>query len=220
MSLDNLMENIHECWKPVFINHYESIKKILEIYDIIDEIYPPKELIFRVFKINISDIKLVLLGQDSYHGKNQANGLAFSVNTDIKIPPSLKNIYKEIKNCYPEEDYEFSHGNLERWFNEEKIFLFNCSLCVFEGKPGSFINKWELFTNDIIKLIAENNKNAIFLLLGNFAKEKLNIINNIDKCITCVHPSPLSANRGFIGSKIFLKVDEKLSEGLKINWSL
>jgi len=89
--------NIHECWKPVFHNHEQELNKIIEYYNDLDIIYPPKEYIFRVFEMNIMDIKLVILGQDCYHGKGQANGLAFSVNNTIRIPPSLVNIFKEIK---------------------------------------------------------------------------------------------------------------------------
>jgi len=210
--------NIHESWKPVFYNHEQELNTIIEYYNELDIIYPPKEFIFRVFEMNIMDIKLVILGQDCYHGKGQANGLAFSVNNSIKIPPSLNNIFKEIKNTYPERNYEFSHGNLERWSNKENIFLLNCSLSVIEGKPGSFMNKWKPFTDDVIKMIAENNIKAVFLLLGNYSKEKLKIINNHDRCITCAHPSPLSAYRGFLGSKIFKKIDEKLE--YNIDWSI
>ena len=215
--LSELIQNTHECWKPIFNKYENKINLILNNYEH-NIIFPHKELIFKVFEMNIVDIKLIILGQDCYHGFEQANGLAFSVNNSIKIPPSLKNIYKEIKNSYPEKNYIFNHGNLERWAKEENIFLLNCSLCVAQGKPGSFMEEWKIITDDIIKMIAENNKNAIFLLLGNYAKEKLKIINNHERCIICAHPSPLSAYRGFIGSKIFKKIDEKLID--KINWSL
>jgi len=219
-ELTKLIENIKidECWKTVIHNHKEEINKILEYYNELNIIYPPKESIFKVFEMNVMDIKLVILGQDSYHGKGQANGLAFSVNNGIKVPPSLQNIFKEIKNTYPERNYQYSHGNLERWSTEENIFLLNCSLSVIEGKPGSFMDKWKPFTDDVIKMIAENNIKAVFLLLGNYSKEKLKIINNHERCITCAHPSPLSAYRGFIGSKIFKKIDEKLN--YNINWSI
>lgn len=213
-----LLENIDESWYPIFHKHEDELNKLIELYNGIDIIYPPKENIFKVFSMNIMDIKLVLLGQDSYHALGQANGLAFSVNNGTKIPPSLQNIFKEIKNTYPEKKYEFTHGNLERWFLEENIFLLNCSLSVIEKKPGSFMSKWKAFTDDIIIHIAENNINAVFLLLGNYAKEKLKIINNTDRCITCAHPSPLSAYRGFLGSNIFKKIDEKLK--YNINWSI
>lgn len=210
--------NIHECWKPLFEKHKELLDDIYKTtleYEL--PIYPPTNLIYKVFEIDIKEIKILLLGQDPYHSVNQANGLAFSVNYNVKIPPSLKNIYKELNNTYP-NTYQFNHGNLERWFNEEKIFLLNSSLTVLEGKPGIFMKKWQPFTDDVIKFINDNNKNCIFLLLGNFAKEKSKFIDNKDRIIVGVHPSPLSANRGFLGSKIFKIVDEKI--GYQINWSI
>ena len=214
-----MIENIHQCWKPLFIKHKNLINNLLN-YKLSDNIliYPEKNDIFKVFSMDVYDIKFVILGQDPYHQKGQANGLAFSVNNNIKIPPSLRNIYKELQNSYPENNYQFMHGNLDRWFHEEKIFLLNSSLTVIEGKPGIFIKEWSPFTDDVIKFISEHNKNCIFLLLGNFAKEKIKFIEDKEKCIIGVHPSPLSANRGFIGSKIFKKIDEKL--GYKINWNI
>lgn len=210
--------NINECWKPLFEKHKELLDDIYKTtleYEL--PIYPPTDLIYKVFQIDVKEIKILLLGQDPYHSANQANGLAFSVNNNVKIPPSLKNIYKELNNTYP-DTYQFNNGNLERWFNEEKIFLLNSSLTVLEGKPGIFMKKWQPFTDDVIKFINENNKNCIFLLLGNFAKEKSKFIDNKDRIIIGVHPSPLSANRGFLGSKIFKIIDEKV--GYQINWSI
>jgi uracil-DNA glycosylase len=214
------MENIHECWKPIFEKHNIEINNILNYIDESSTIpiYPPKNKIFRVFEMDINDINIVLLGQDCYHGKNQANGLSFSVEKNIKIPPSLLNIYKEIKNTYPHKNYIFEHGDLSRWFYEEKIFLLNSALTVFEGKPGSFMKKWTNFTDDIIKFISDNNKKCIFFLLGAYAKDKIKYIDKIDRCVVCVHPSPLSANRGFIGSKIFLEIDNKLN--YEVNWNI
>lgn len=211
--------HIHESWKELFEKHTELINSIFKKADDYQlPVYPPKEHIFRVFSMNVKDIKIVLLGQDCYHGEGQANGLAFSVNSTTKIPPSLQNIFKELKSTYPERNYEFPNGNLERWFLEEKIFLLNCGLTVLEGKPGIFVKDWTPFTDDVIKFISDNNPTCIFLLLGNFAKEKLKFIKNHEMVITGVHPSPLSANRGFIGSKIFKKIDEKL--GYEVNYNV
>ena len=214
--------NIHLSWMPIFNQHLEQIESIFEQIQQYEEeeikIYPPKDKIFRVFEMNVSDIKLVLLGQDSYHGFGQANGLAFSVDKNIKIPPSLNNIYKELKSTYPEKEFNFNHGDLSRWFYEEKIFLLNCGLSVIEGKPGSLLDKWTPFTNDIIRFISENNENCLFLLLGNYAIKKMDFIENKDRCICGVHPSPLSAHRGFFGSNIFKRVDEKI--GYEINWMI
>jgi len=201
---------IHESWKPIFDNFKFDIDTLYSN----NIVYPPKELIFRVFEIDMNKIKVVILGQDPYHGINQANGLSFSVSENIKIPPSLKNIFKELKLEYPERNYEFNHGNLERWLYEEKIFLLNCSLTVIDSKPASHIKFWEHFTDKIIKYISENNNNCIFLLLGNFAKKKSKFIVNQDNIIYGIHPSPLA--RGFIGSNIFIKVENKV--GI-INWS-
>jgi uracil-DNA glycosylase len=209
---------INDCWKHIFIKHNDIINNIFDkSLDYELPIYPPDKQIFRVFSMNVSDIKIVFLGQDSYHGKGQANGLAFSVNNDVKIPPSLNNIFKELKNTYPDRNYEFRNGNLERWFHEEKIFLLNCGLSVLEGHPSIFIKDWRPFTDDIIKFISDNNKDCIFLLLGNYAKDKIKFIDNQDKCIMGVHPSPLSANRGFFGSNIFKEIDKKI--GYDVNWS-
>jgi len=218
--MDKYIEKVHSSWLPIFEKHRERINKI---FDLIDDIYPtiiypPSEQVFKVFEMDVKDIKIVLLGQDSYHGPGQANGMAFSVNLDIKIPPSLVNIYKELKNTYPERNYEFEHGNLNRWFYEEKIFLLNCGLSVIESRAGSLLERWTPFTDDIIKFISEQNNNCIFLLFGNYAKDKMKYIQNKDNIICGVHPSPLSANRGFLGSKIFKEVDEKI--GYDIDWRI
>jgi uracil-DNA glycosylase len=210
------MQNIHNSWDKLFDKHQKLINKIYELYDI--KTYPSKDNLFKIFEMNITDIKLVFLGQDPYHGPNQAHGLAFSVKKDVSIPPSLRNIYKEIKTEYPEKNYIFDNGNLERWFLEEKIFLLNSSLTVFEGKPGIHLKKWTPFTDDVIKMISENNEKCVFLLLGNFAKKKEKLINDKSRIVLGVHPSPLSANRGFFGSNIFKEIDDKL--GYKIDWSI
>jgi len=217
------MEHIyeyHESWEPIFEKWNSEIMENLKIYDNpLVKIYPPKEKIFKVFSMDVSSIKIVFLGQDPYHGNGQANGLAFSVNNDCQIPPSLQNIYKELRNEFPEKNYDFSHGNLERWFIEENIFLLNSSLTVEESKPGSHMKLWSMITDDIIKFIYDNNKNCIFLLLGNFAKTKLKFIeNNNGRSVIGTHPSPLSAYRGFFNSNIFKVIDEKL--GFEVNWQI
>jgi uracil-DNA glycosylase len=221
------MNSIHKSWLPLFEKHNlincgietKSIQLPSEITNQINNninIYPPKEKIFRIFEMNLNEIQIVLLGQDPYHRLGQAHGLSFSVSDKIKIPPSLKNIYKELQNNFPERNYTFNSGNLEKWFQNEKIFLLNASLTVIDGKPGTHIKLWKDFTDDVIKYIAENNKKCIFLLLGNFAKEKAQFIEDKSRILTCPHPSPLA--RGFIGSEIFKKVEEKL--GKSIDWSI
>jgi uracil-DNA glycosylase len=204
----------HQSWSPLF-NQYEF--DLNEIYSGPEIIYPKKEDLFHVFTMDVKEISIVLLGQDPYHNPGQAHGLSFSVPEDQKIPPSLRNIYKELQIEFPERKYEFKHGNLEKWFSKEKIFLLNASLTVIKNKPGSQMNIWEEFTNDVIKFISENNQNCIFLLLGNFAKAKEKFISNKDRIIKGIHPSPLSAHNGFFNSGIFKQIEEKL--GKQIDWS-
>jgi uracil-DNA glycosylase len=210
-----MMSNIHNSWNELFEKYNFNLD---ELYNSVEPVYPIKEQIFRVFEMDINEIKILLLGQDPYHGSNQANGLSFSVNDDMKIPPSLKNIYKELQNEFPERNYIFKSGNLERWFKEEKIFLLNASLSVIEHKPASHMKFWENFTNDVIKYVSEKNKNCIFVLLGNFAKSKQVYIQNVNNIITGVHPSPLSAHNGFFGSNIFKWIETKLNT--QINWNI
>ena len=163
------MSTYHESWKPLLDNF---ICNIDDIYSSSEIVYPLKHNLLRVFEMDIREINVVLLGQDPYHRPGQADGLSFSVTNGIKIPPSLRNIYKELQNEFPERNYKFISGNLEQWFYREKIFLLNSSLSVIKGKPGSQMKIWEGFTNDVIKFISEQNDQCVFLLLGNFAKEK------------------------------------------------
>lgn len=208
------MNTYHESWKPLFDKFNINVD---EIYSGSEVVYPKKEHLLRVFEMDVREIKLLLLGQDPYHGPGQAHGLSFSVPEGVKIPPSLRNIYKELQNEFPERNYEFYSGNLEKWFYREKIFLLNVSLSVIEGKPGSQMKIWEGFTNNVIKFVSEQNKSCVFLLLGNFAKEKEKFISNEERIIKGVHPSPLSAYNGFFGSGIFKKVEELLATN--IDWS-
>jgi uracil-DNA glycosylase len=209
------MDKIHESWNELFTKYNFDLDNLYNTNNII---YPKKDQVFRVFEMDVNEIKILLLGQDPYHNPNQANGLSFSVNDNIKIPPSLRNIYKEIQSEFPERNYTFTSGNLERWFNEEKIFLLNASLTVIQNKPSSQMSLWNTFTNDVIKYISHNNDKCIFVLLGNFAKSKDNYIGNKDNIIYGVHPSPLSASKGFFGSNIFKLIEEKLGE--QINWNI
>jgi uracil-DNA glycosylase len=200
---------IHESWLPLFNQYDFDLDSIYE-----DIVYPPKHQVFRVFEMSLKEIKLVFLGQDPYINEGQAHGLAFSVEKTQQIPPSLRNIYKELQSEFPERGYKFTHGDLSKWINEG-IFLLNTSLTVKAGQSNSHSKIWKEFTDDVIKFISDNNPNAIFLLLGNNAKDKSQFIKN-KKIITGIHPSPLSAIRGFFGSNIFRKVEEILKE--EINW--
>jgi uracil-DNA glycosylase len=201
----------HKSWNKFFNDNPIDLDKF---YNSDKTVYPPRELVYKVFEMNIKDIKICILAQDVFHGKNQANGLAFSVNKNIKIPPSLRNIFKEIKSNFPERNYEFEHGDLTRWFEIEKIFLLNTSLTVEEKKPGSHISNWKNFTDNVIKYICKKNKNCIFLLLGKYAQGKKDLITN-NKIIEAPHPSPLA--RGFIGSEVFIKIEKELDK--EIDWS-
>jgi len=209
------MNNINIGWKSFFDNNIDEINNILNQLNYDNQIiYPCKENIFRaLFYFPPEEIKLIILGQDPYIKQDQACGLSFSVpNTQKKIPPSLKNIFKEIKNSYPE--YEIpKHGCLERWVKEEKILLLNSSLTVLEGKSNSHAKLWYSLTDKLIKYISENNNGTIFLLMGNFAINKENLIDqDKHKIFKTVHPSPLSANRGFFGCNVFKNINNYLRD--------
>lgn len=205
------MNNIHESWGPLFDQYDFDLDGL---YDV--EVYPPRENVFRVFSMPVEEIRVVLLGQDPYHGPGQAHGLSFSVADGVAVPPSLRNIFKELCAEFPERGYKFSGGNLEAWFSREKIFLVNAALTVLPGKPGSHLKVWEEFTDDVIRFIAERNQRCVFLLLGNFAKAKAALIPQKQKIVLGIHPSPLA--QGFLGSGVFRKVEAAL--GGPICWAL
>ena len=205
------MTKIHPSWDPLFLQYEFDIDSL---YSGDTEVYPSKENVFKVFEIDVQSIKVVLLGQDPYHGPNQAHGLSFSVPKTTTIPPSLRNIFNELQYEYPDRYYEFRHGCLDRWLYEEHIFLLNASLTVERGEPTSHMAIWDEFTNDVIQFISANNSNCVFLLLGNFVKQKAPLIQNKKKVVCGIHPSPLA--RGFIGSGVFKKVEDAL--GKYINW--
>ncbi len=221
------MEKIHPSWKPFFEKHRVLLEeidaKIAKSAATTKPVYPPPELRYRVFEMDLSTIRVVLLGQDPYHQPGQAMGLSFSVPPGVKVPPSLVNIFKEIHASFPERGYpaKSASGDLTRWAAEEGIFLLNASLSVEEGNPGCHMKLWSEFTDDVIRFIAQENPNCIFLLLGAFAAAKAELLPESIRenrvCITS-HPSPLGAHKGFIGSKIFRKVEEKLNQ--TISWSI
>lgn len=201
--------------------HIEKLLSFLEEERNSHTIYPKKTDVFNAFKLApFENVKVVILGQDPYHGPNQAHGLSFSVNYGVKIPPSLANIYKELKS-----DIGFtipSHGNLTSWANQG-VLLLNATLTVRAGEPGSHQKKgWELFTDDVIKLISDEKDACVFLLWGNFAKSKINLID-LDKhlVLTAAHPSPL-AGGAFFGCKHFSKTNDYLKSKniAPINWSI
>ena len=207
------MFKIHPSWDPLFLQYEFDLDSL---YSENEDIYPLRENIFKVFEIDLKSIKVVFLGQDPYHGPNQANGLSFSVSKQTTIPPSLRNIFNELQQEFPERLYDFKHGCLDRWLYEENIFLLNSALTVIRGEPTSHMDIWNDFTDDVIKFISDNNQKCVFLLLGNFAKQKASLIQNKNKIVTGIHPSPLA--RGFIGSGVFKKVESAL--GSTINWNI
>ena len=173
--------------------------------------FPKGKQIFSAFDFcPIENLKVVLLGQDPYHGDNQANGLCFSVNDGIAHPPSLVNIFREIETDlgipYPQS------GNLERWA-KQGVLLLNATLTVRKGEAGSHQNRgWETFTDAVIKIISQNCNRVVFLLWGGYAKKKASLIDASKHCIlSSGHPSPLSANRGYwFGNKHFSQVNTYL----------
>ncbi len=185
-------------------------------------IYPPGSVIFNAFNTTpLEKVKVVILGQDPYHGKGQAHGLCFSVQNGVPPPPSLLNIFKELQ-----DDIGITipdHGNLTKWA-EQGVFLLNASLTVRAGEPMSHSKiGWATFTDAVIKTISSKKKNVVFLLWGKFAQEKRVLIDESKHYILrSVHPSPLSAYGGFFGSKHFSKTNEYLtSKGIDpIDWSL
>jgi len=238
-NLNNLLKNdIKEGWLKFIIkeSQEEYFKKILKKINkdadkYKDElfIFPFPNNVFRAFKyFEPQETKLVLLGQDPYIRYEliddqfvlpQAMGLSFSVPKKMRlVPPSLQNIFKELKIEYP--DFVIpNHGDISRWARKEKILLLNSALTVVEGNSGSHLKIWEKFTDKVIQFISNNYNNVVFLLLGNYSIKKSNLIDsNKHHIVTAVHPSPLSASRGFFNSNVFKKVNQKLEN--KINFKL
>ena len=184
-------------------------------------IFPPKSYIFNALKLTpFSNVRVVIMGQDPYHGDGEAHGLSFSVQKGIKVPPSLQNIYKELYSDLgipPRSD-----GDLTGWA-KEGVLLLNAVLTVEKDKPASHRKLgWEKLTDYIIKIVNKKDTPVVFILWGNFAKEKMKFITNpIHYVITSPHPSPFSARYGFFGSKPFSRTNEFLkSKNLKeINWA-
>lgn len=175
-------------------------------------IFPPGNLIFNAFdQCPFDKVKVVIIGQDPYHGPRQAHGLCFSVNDGVAFPPSLINIFKEI-----ERDLSIPtppSGNLTRWA-QQGVLLLNATLTVEAHKAGSHQNKgWERFTDEVIRILAEQKEHIVFMLWGNYAQQKANFVDSTKHLILkTVHPSPLSAFRGFIGSGHFSAATEYLVE--------
>lgn len=185
-------------------------------------IYPKANQIFNAFEYcSFNNTKVVILGQDPYHGKGEANGLSFSVNKGVKIPPSLKNIYKEIESDLNIK-VDKENGDLNRWA-KQGVLLLNSTLTVVKDRAGSHQGiGWEIFTDHVIQKISDVKSNVVFILWGKYAKDKgKNIDINKHLVISSAHPSPFSADRGFFGSKPFSKANEYLINNniIPIDWS-
>lgn len=203
--------------KPYFVDLIQFVKNEYTI----DTCYPKQEQIFAAFNsCSVNNVKVVIIGQDPYHGEGQANGLCFSVNQGVAFPPSLSNIFKELQTDvlkpFP------TNGDLQYWANQG-VLLLNATLTVKKNVAGSHQKKgWETFTDEVIQLISDKKENVVFLLWGGFAKKKGQKINRTKHLVLETgHPSPLSANRGFwFGNKHFSKTNMFLkSKGItEIKW--
>ena len=210
-------EKLKSVWES---EGFKEFYGMIEHEYLLHTVFPPRNYIFNALKLTpYENVKVVIMGQDPYHGEGEAHGLSFSVQKGIKIPPSLQNIYKELK-----DDLGIpirSEGDLTGWA-KEGVLLLNAVLTVEKDKPASHRNYgWEKLTDYIIKVINQKKEPVVFVLWGNFAKEKKALITNpIHYVITSAHPSPLSASHGFFGSKPFSKCNQFLeSKGITpINW--
>lgn len=203
-------------------DYFKKIESFLDKAYKENVVFPPRDEIYKALELSaFKDTKVVILGQDPYYNYGQAQGLSFSVNEGVKLPPSLKNIYKELETDlgikYP------SSGSLITWA-KQGVLLLNASLTVEEKKPNSHSKiGWQIFTDKIISLLNNREKPVVFILWGNFARSKKSLITNHSHLIIeSVHPSPLSARRGFFGSRPFSRANDFLkSNGIKeINWKI
>ena len=216
---------IEESWKGALEDEFgkEYFHKLTEFVK--DEykagaVYPPPKFIFRAFELTPFDkVKVVILGQDPYHGAGQANGLSFAVPPEVRLPPSLQNIFKELEGDVGPVTNKT--GDLERWA-KQGVLLLNATLTVRASTPGSHQNKgWEQFTDAAIKALSNQKEHVVFILWGNYARLKGAHIDRTKHCvIESPHPSPFSAYSGFFGSKPFSKTNSYLEQhGQKpIDW--
>ena len=218
---------IHDSWKEVLMDQFNA-PYFLQLKEFLLEekkkqvVFPPGHLIFHAFdQTPFEQVKVIILGQDPYHGAGQAHGLCFSVPQPVKPPPSLVNIFKEI-----EADLGIppsSNGNLEHWARQG-VLLLNATLTVRANEAGSHQHRgWETFTDHVIKMLSERRNNLVFLLWGNYARAKKNLVDTGKHFVLeAAHPSPFSAYSGFMGCRHFSKTNELLrSRGLKeIDWSI
>ncbi|MBT8196394.1 MAG: uracil-DNA glycosylase [Bacteroidia bacterium] len=224
---EKINPEIEASWKNALSEEFNKdyfleLKKFLQTEKNNNQvIYPPGKFIFSAFNHTpLNNVKVVILGQDPYHGLGQAHGLCFSVNSNVKVPPSLNNIYKELNADIGMHIPQ--HGNLESWA-DQGVLLLNATLTVRASQAGSHQNKgWEIFTDSVIKKISEKKKGVVFLLWGRYAQAKEELINGINHYILkTTHPSPFSAHKGFLGCGHFSKANELLRKNgmQEIDWN-
>lgn len=222
---NSMQIKLSDSWKEVLKDEFEKdyfkilAKTVREKY-LHDKVFPPPKLVFNALELcPFEQVRVVILGQDPYHGPDQAHGLSFSVPFGVHPPPSLKNIYKEIASDMGREIPP--SGNLEHWATQG-VLLLNATLTVEASKPGSHQGMgWEVFTDSIIKKISDEKEQVVFLLWGNYARTKKALINTKKHLVLeAPHPSPLSAYTGFFGCKHFSKTNEYLKSNAleEIDW--
>lgn len=217
---------IEPSWRGVLSGEFEKsyfteLAEFVRAEYTTSSIYPPPKSIFRAFELTpFEQVEVVILGQDPYHGAHQANGLSFAVNDEVRLPPSLQNIFKELQSDLG-KPLVHTDGDLSRWA-KQGVLLLNATLTVRAATPGSHQNKgWELFTDAAIKALSDKREHLVFILWGNYAKAKgAHIDRSKHLVIESAHPSPFSAYNGFFGSKPFSKTNEYLQERGKkpIDW--
>jgi uracil-DNA glycosylase len=206
---------IDPSWKKVLQSEFEqpywhTLSTLIKEEYKLAKVYPPPTHIFNAFdRCPFDRVRVVILGQDPYHGAGQAHGLCFSVPEGVRVPPSLQNVYKEIKNDVGMS--EQPHGNLERWA-QQGVLLLNATLTVRAGSPGSHQGKgWEIFTDAVIRTLSEQREHLVFMLWGNYAKAKGAHIDRAKHLVLeAAHPSPYSAHSGFFGCKHFSQANTYL----------
>jgi uracil-DNA glycosylase len=212
------MVKIAESWRPVLAAEFEKpyFQKLTAWVRgeyATTTVYPLGSQIFHAFDAcPFDEVKVVILGQDPYHGKNQAHGLAFSVNEGVRTPPSLQNIFKELQDDIPGTPAP-ANGNLDRWA-QQGVLLLNATLTVRAATPGSHQKKgWEEFTDEVIRQVSAGRPHVVFILWGAYAQKKEELIDTRKHLVLkAAHPSPYSADRGFFGSKPFSKANEWLEQ--------
>ena len=208
---------IEESWKKALIDefgksYFKDLSAFVRNTYLTNRVFPAPKDIFRAFDLcPFDEVKVVILGQDPYHGVKQANGLAFAVHENIPLPPSLKNIFKEIENDLGIKT--INNGDLSRWA-KQGVLLLNATLTVGAGAPGSHQKKgWEQFTDAVVKKLSDEREHLVFMLWGNYAKQKGAVIDrNKHLVLESTHPSPFSADSGFFGCRHFSKANEYLKK--------